>query len=46
MKTILIDDELHKTLKETKKKLNIPIKMLVERAINVYIRKLEIEEKD
>jgi len=42
-KSVLINEEIHKTLKETSKKTGISIKHIVEKGIELYIKKLKVK---
>ncbi len=42
MKSVLIDEEAHKKLKEASKKTGIKIKVLVETGIKYYLQHLQV----
>lgn len=46
MKSILIDEELHKKLKLFSEKSGIKIKVLIEAAIKSYLNKMKIEQSE
>lgn len=46
MKSVLIEDEVHKTVKEYSKKSGIKIKVLIETAILYYISKIKFEKEE
>jgi len=43
-KSVLIDKDIHKKLKDFSKRSGISIKHIVEKGIELYIRKIEIKE--
>lgn len=46
MKSILIEEELHKKLKEFSEKSGIKIKVLIEASIKCYLNKMKVDERE
>ncbi|HUS48908.1 MAG TPA: ribbon-helix-helix domain-containing protein [Candidatus Paceibacterota bacterium] len=46
MKSVLIDEEIHKMLKDVSKKSGIKIRCLVENGILLYLKRIKLKENE